>query len=333
MRYFISIGFGIAMNVTPFILCADSFTEPSPYYEEEIVDSLISVKTKNTPAPAQPKAVLAQPPAVLASEPPKAMSSSESSKKTSEKKKPATVVFDLALLSGFRQDSLHFNLTSPGAHPVHTSQHSTASLWQNNFVLTSTIHGCGYLTLMGGYGLLTVNKTHYNPPVGSNTFTNTSGYAADGTIFLGCYSELGDPRFLAAPEIGYDYKRIKANEAFLQSLNAPYIGLRLDGQLMKKYDLRLNIYFDWYFNLFHSNDNQLLSSVSTAYSKATGFNYKTGALLNWKPSKHWVVGFKYQFFYAKLGTSLVPIPRTPFIGSERMKWCSQEAQVVLDYQF
>jgi len=254
--------------------------------------------------------------------------------------------FDIKLLSGYRQDNLNFYIYSDTNQPSYNNQSSVAYIWQNNLVLGLTYKDRGYLNAMGGYGYLCNNvakfKTTYVTAgnlVINSTFTNKAGYAADWEVAGGHYINLYRRRVELAPELGYTYKRLKANNMYKEKFAAPYVGGRLNIALTKDFKVNLTGFWDYYFCV--SRYDASYSYLNLSYylnpnpyvTGGTIWAFKTGANLTYKPYKHWTFGLNWQMFHEGTKPQTVSVSNGIYSGTEYMYWNSQQIQFSTNYSF
>jgi hypothetical protein len=150
------------------------------------------------------------------------------------KHKKRVVQAQIELLSGYRQDSLNFDLYAYKSIPGEATSDITLKLFQTNLVLGLKLFKNGYINAMGGYGVLgtassRLTTTYPTVPYSISYHVSTGqGYAADWDVQGGYSFRIFTDYVKIAPELGYSYKRVSAHKTCSDTFAAPYVGGRLD---------------------------------------------------------------------------------------------------------
>jgi hypothetical protein len=197
---------------------------------------------------------------------------------------------------------------------------------------------------MGGYGLLVNNDATYTSTlvtanvVTKSTTSTHSGYAADWDVMGGGYFNVYKDYIRIAPELGYAWKRVKANSLYAEKFAAPYVGGRLDLQFSKKHNINLVGYYDYFYCIARTDINYTYIPIAEYYNQnapITGgsiYAYKAGAYLTYAPYKHWSFGLKWEMFHEQTQPQTIQVNYFA-TGDESMTWTSQVALFSVDYSF
>ena len=261
------------------------------------------------------------------------------------KKKP--VQAQIELLSGYRQDSLHFNFYAATTLPGKVAVNSIPRLYQNNLVLGIKIYEHGYINGMAGYGVLCSSSNKFTTsyptiPYSMHYHSSTSkGYAADWDVQGGYSFKMFTDYVRLAPELGYTYKRLSVHETCAETFAAPYVGGRLDLLISKNHKVGIYGFYDYYYcasrhdQSYYYNELNNIGGVfpSKVVRGGTLNAYKVGSGVTYKPYKHWTFGLKWNMFHEKSDPLTYLSQSQAYNVTQHMHWTSQELQLSANFLF